>query len=172
MNIAKPNAAEYNAFYQGYVDEVIQEGDIMQYLKTQRDEVVRFYEGLSQDKIEYAYEEGKWTMKQMLRHLIDAERVFGYRAMAIARGDKTQLPGFSEDDYVVYADDTANTIQDLITEFIQVRNANMSMIQNLNAASLARVGSANGSDTSARAIVYIVAGHLAHHLMILKERYL
>ncbi|PIB35136.1 hypothetical protein BFP72_06870 [Reichenbachiella sp. 5M10] len=172
MKIAKPEKSEYNEFYQGYVDYTFHESDILGYLKAQRDEVMSLYESLPEEKLDHAYAEGKWTVEQLLRHIIDTERVFGYRAMCIARGDRTDLPGFDENDYVDQSDDSRNTRQDMLTEFIQVRNANMSMILNFSKEMLATVGNSNESPTSVRAIVYILGGHLAHHLTILKERYL
>ncbi|MBU2912493.1 DinB family protein [Reichenbachiella agariperforans] len=171
MTIAKPTNDEYGAFYQGYIDHVIEEVDILGTLKNQRDEWVKCYESLDEEKWNYAYAEGKWTMKQLLRHVIDTERVFGYRAMCISRGDQTPLPGFEQDDYIIGAEDDVNTSQDLLTEFIQVRNANMSMIQNLTKNQLQKTGTASGQKTSSRAIVYILAGHMSHHMNIIKNRY-
>ncbi|MCV9386196.1 DinB family protein [Reichenbachiella ulvae] len=172
MTISKPEEGEYGLFYQGYIDHVIDASDILELLKNQRDEWVDLYEKLDKEEWSYAYEEGKWTLKQMLRHVIDTERVFGYRAMCIARGEQTPLPGFEQDDYIAGADDEANSGQDLITEFIQVRNANMSMIQNFTEDQLKKIGKASGHATSCRAIVYILAGHMAHHMNIIKVRYL
>lgn len=171
MIISKPEAGEYGQFFQGYIDQVINESDIMQVLKIQRDEWVKLYEGLPKEKWFYAYADGKWTLKQMLRHVTDTERVFGYRAMCFARGDKTALPGFEQDDYISGADDSANSGQDLLTEFIQVRNANMSMIQNFTSDQLKNVGIASGFETSCRAMVFILAGHMVHHMKIIQQRY-
>ncbi len=168
--IPKPQTTEYDPFYQGYIDQVIDK-DIVPYLKEQKTEIEQFLQSLPADKIEYAYGPDKWTIKQVVRHMIDAERVFAYRLMSIARGEKKNLPGFEEKDYVSNANDSGNKFEYLIGEFVSLRSSNILMIQNLPDHCLEYLGSANDCPASARALVFIMAGHAAHHINVIKERY-
>lgn len=170
--ITKPEKEEYHEFYGTYVNLVIEEDDVVDFMKSQRETVVSFFESLSSGKLNYAYAEGKWTILELLRHMIDTERVLGYRTLCIARNDKTSLPGFEENDYVEYANDDNNNLQDLVTEFIQVRNSNISMIKNFAIDILERKGNVNGGPWTPRAGVFIIAGHVQHHLTVIKERYI
>ena len=169
--INKPESNEYHEFYAGYVAKVIDE-DIRMFLENQNQDICTFLKNVLPEKVNYAYSEGKWTIKQLVRHLVDAERVFGYRAMCIARKDTTKLPGFDEGDYMEAADDSKNSYHDLIHEFESLRVSNIRMIDNFTEQCFTRVGNANGSDISVRAIIYIMAGHVAHHKKIIQERYL
>lgn len=169
--ISKPEIKEYHEFYAGYVDRVIDK-DILDFLQKQNEEIRTFFEGMPHEKVNYAYDEGKWTIKQLVRHIADAECVFGYRALCIARNDKTKLPGFDEGEYIDAADDSKNSYQDLIDEFCALRDANVRMIGNFTEQCFTSIGNANGSEISVRAIVYIMAGHVAHHKAIIQERYL
>ncbi|MGL1887818.1 MAG: DinB family protein [Reichenbachiella sp.] len=170
--ITKPKSDEYHEFYQTYVSLVQDQEDIVNFLLTQRDSLVDLYQGLDANKLSYAYAESKWTMMQVLRHIIDTERIMGYRALCMARNDQTFIPGFEENEYIEQADDSGNNLQDLITEFIQVRNSNISMIQNFNEGVLERKGTVNGAPWTPRSGVYIMGGHVEHHLGVIKERYL
>lgn len=169
--ISKPASSEYHDFYAGYVNQVINE-DILSFLQKQNDEVSTFFRQIPEGKINYAYAQGKWTVKQLVRHISDAERVFGYRALTIARKDQTQLPGFDEGDYIASADDSDNVYESLVQEFQVLREANIHMIRNFNDQCFAQIGNANGTPISVRAIIYIMAGHVAHHKKIIEERYL
>lgn len=171
MKILKPEESEYHPFYANYVNSVAS-SDIVNLLKDQQVEFVRFIRSIPEDRYNYAYAEGKWTVKQLVRHIIDAERMFAFRAMSIARGDQTMLPGFDEQGFVNRADDSQNTMDELLEEFLTLRAANNSMISNLTIQSTERIGNANGSKVSVRAIIFIIAGHLAHHQRIISERYL
>ena len=168
--IPKPEKNEYNPFYQGYIDLVVDK-DIVAFLKEQKKELEEFFTSLSEEKQNYSYADGKWTIKQVLRHMIDTERVFGYRAMCLARGEKQNLPGFEQDDYIETADDSENQFEYLVGEFVSLRNSNILMIQNLPDSSYSNLGSMSGNPASYRAAIFILAGHAAHHLNVLKERY-
>ena len=170
MLITKPEINEYDPFYEGYINQV-GENDAFEMIKSQEDDFIQFIGNMSHDKYSYAYDEGKWTIKQVVRHIIDAERMFGYRAMAIAREDKTKLPGFDDHLYVRTADDSNNSIDSMLKEFEYLRKSHIQMIGNFTSHSILNIGNANGSDISVRAIIYIIAGHLAHHMKIIKERY-
>lgn len=169
--ISKPESNEYDPFYAGYVGLVI-EKDILAFLASQGEDMINFFNALPLDKIEYAYSEGKWTIKQLLRHMIDAERVFAYRIMTLGRCDSTSLPGFHEEDYMLNADDSNNSYDILIEEFELLRKANLIMVSNLPKSVHTFVGRVNNAVTSTRALIFIMAGHAAHHMNILQERYL
>ncbi len=123
-------------------------------------------------KIDYAYADGKWTVKQVLQHIIDAERVFSYRALRIARFDTTPLPGFDENAWAEKADVTARGWKDMIKEFMRLRKSNIQMINNFSAEQLAATGTASNHAVSTAALCFTMAGHVQHHMNILKERYL
>lgn len=171
MNISRPKTDEYDPFYETYVSSVSSD-DILSYLTVQGKNFVEFVQSIPEDRHIYAYQKGKWTVKQLLRHIIDAERMFAFRAMAIARGEQEMLPGFDEQRYVENADDSENTMQDLLEEFESLRTSNVCMISRFTTRTTARIGNANGSRVSVRAILFIIAGHLAHHKKIITERYL
>lgn len=171
MTISKPEASEYHKFYAGYVEKVGAE-DVLQLLVKQKADFSKFIKSIPDDRYHYAYEEDKWTIKQLLRHIIDAERMFGFRAMAIARGDRSKLPGFDDHLYVDMADDSKNSIHDLLDEFEYLREGHIRMISNFTSQATERMGNANGSNVSVRAIIFIIVGHVAHHQQIITERYL
>lgn len=171
MKITKPQPNEYHEFYAGYVGQV-GERDAFQMIKDQKKEFIQFIKAIPDDRYNYAYAPDKWTIKQLIRHIIDAERMFGFRAMSIARGEKAKLPGFDDHQYVELANDSKNSIQDLLDEFESLRESHVRMVSNFTSQAIARIGNANGSDVSVRAIIFIIAGHLAHHQQIITERYL
>src|SRR5204863_8887114 len=120
----------------------------------------------------YAYAEGKWTIRQLVGHLIDGERVFGYRAFCIARGEKQNLPGFEQDDYLLTAPYNNIDLEDLLSEMRLVRLANIAMFRTLDEEAWSRVGIANNNEVTVRAIAFIMAGHVRHHMNVLRVRYL
>ncbi len=119
----------------------------------------------------YAYAEGKWTIRQIVGHLIDGERVFGYRALCIARGETQDLPGFDQDEYMPNAPYEHVELEDLLSEFRLVRLSNIAMLRTLDETAWTRMGMANGAPVSVRALVYIMVGHVRHHMGVLRERY-
>jgi uncharacterized damage-inducible protein DinB len=123
-------------------------------------------------KGDYSYAPGKWTIKEALSHIIEAERIFAYRALCISRGEQQNLPGFEENDYVINSEANNRTLADLIEEFKAVRLSNLYFLKSLSTAQANRVGSSNGNPTSVRALAHMMAGHELHHLNIFKERYL
>src|SRR5690606_27112498 len=123
-------------------------------------------------KLDYRYAQDKWTIKEILLHLIDTERVFAYRAMCIARKDLTELPGFDQDAFVVHSHANERSVESLLSEYRNVRMATVSLFDSFDLRGLEQIGVANGSDLSVRAIVFIIIGHENHHLQIIKERYL
>lgn len=170
--IAPPQPEEFNPFYAGYINLAAAHNDILQLLADLKDSTYALFTGLPLEKGGYAYEPGKWTIKQLLGHLIDAERVFAYRLLCISRGDEVSLPGFDENDYVATATFNTRALADLAAEFRTTRESNLYLLRTLTKEQTELMGTANGNPVSVRAIVYIMAGHELHHLNILKTRYL
>jgi hypothetical protein len=168
---ARPEEGEYNPYYGKYIG-LVPEGDIVKTLTRQLPETLAILESIPEDRAGYRYAEGKWSVKELLGHLTDAERLFVYRALCIARGDTQSLPGFEEDDYVRGASFDSLPLAKIIAEFETVRAATISFFDNLEDAAWKRRGTANGSGVSVRALAYILAGHERHHRQVLKDRYL
>lgn len=166
----RPQADEYAAFYKTYIDTVSE--NVIAELEHQANSFTTFLKGITQDKAAYAYAEGKWTIKELVGHVIDTERIMAYRLLRIARNDKTPLPGFEENDYVKNSHYTDRTLESLAEEFASLRRANMYLVKSLNEEELNRSGTTNGSPITVLALIYILAGHLNHHRNIIEERYL
>ncbi len=167
----KPKKTDYPSFYTGYVEQV-PEVNLLDLLQSQSEKTKRLFEGLSPSQANYAYAPGKWTLKEMIGHLCDTERIFGYRALCMARGDQQSLPGMDENEYMVHANFAGRTIESLILEYDSVRNATIQFLTNLTEDDLNRTGTANNGHFTVNALMYIIAGHELHHLAIIKERYL
>jgi uncharacterized damage-inducible protein DinB len=168
--INRPQPDEYASFYQGYISQ-LEDGDVLQTLSSLKDSSYNFFMSLSPEKGDYAYADGKWTIKEVLGHLIDAERIFAYRALSFSR-EETSLPGFDENVYVQKATYSSRSLADIAAEFKTVRESNLFLFRSFSETQLTQKGIANGNPVSVRALVYITAGHELHHLQILKERYL
>lgn len=169
--IEKPEAEEFNPYYGGYISQVT-EPDLLGVLAAQPVEVAAIFGPLDESRGTFAYAEGKWTIKEVLSHLIDGERHFAHRIHRIARGDLTPIEGFEQDDYIVTSYANKRTFADLIAEFSELRHANLRPLRTLSEADWQRMGTASGFPVSVRALAYIMAGHVRHHLAIVKERYL
>ena len=167
----RPASTEYAPYYEGYVS-LVPEGDIESTLTGQPAEMRSLIETLPEERGSYAYADGKWTIKELLSHVIDGERIFSYRALRISRGDKTPIEGFEQDDYIATSNANNRTFADLLEEFRLERQANLHLIRNISEDGSQRMGTASGNPVSARAIAYIMAGHVRHHIGVLKERYL
>jgi len=168
---ARPEADEYASFYETYVS-LVPEGEVVETLRRQSEEVSALLAGIAEERAAYAYAPGKWSIKQVVGHVIDAERIFSYRAMAIARGERAALPGMDQDEYMAGADFDARTLADLAEEFSHLRRSNVLMLRGLSATAWSRRGTASGHEVTVRALAYIIAGHAAHHLQVLRTRYL
>jgi uncharacterized damage-inducible protein DinB len=167
----RPNANEYAPYYHTYVGKV-SEGELIQLLTAQIEDTLAIFAGISEEQGGYRYAEGKWSIKEVLNHLIDTERVMAYRALAVGRGDKTALPGFDQDDYVASFDANKRTVAEMAAEFKIVRQSSIALFQSFTDKMMQEVGTASGFPISARALAYIILGHELHHVGILKERYL
>ncbi|MFL6468920.1 MAG: DinB family protein [Pyrinomonadaceae bacterium] len=166
----RPETSEYNEYYEKYVSTVGDE-DVVNVLKRQPAELNLLFANLSEDRGNYAYEVGKWTLKEALSHLIDGERIFAYRVLRISRGDETPIEGFEQDGYIENSNANNRTFAELLDEFDLQRRSNLLLINNLSDDGSRRLGTASGMGISARGLIYIMAGHVRHHLEIFKERY-
>jgi len=171
MTMNRPLETEYAPYYQGYVNQV-SETDIIPVLRSQMDDLDVLLERVAPEKETYAYAEGKWSIRQIVGHLIDGERVFGYRAFCIARGEQQNLPGFEQDDYLQTAPYNQIELDDLLSELRLIRLGNIAMFRTLDEAAWNRRGTANQNQITVRAIAFIMAGHLRHHMKVLREHYL
>lgn len=169
--MSKPQTTEYAPFYATYINKV-GDGDIIDILKDQQQSTYNFFKSIAADKASYAYADGKWTIKQVLGHMIDTERIMTYRALRFARNDRNQLAGFDENDYVANAHHNDLELADLAEEFKLLREANLYFFKSLNTQELQRQGIASGHPINVNALIYIIAGHEQHHINIIKERYL
>ena len=159
------------SFYQGYVKQLT-EGTIVKNLRVSGELIVDLFSAIPEDKGNFAYGPDKWTIKEVFLHIIDSERIFAYRALRFARNDKTDLPGFEQNDYVPESNANSRSINSLISEFLTVRVATTSLFESFDAGILKRTGTANGYPISVEAIGYIISGHCVHHANIINERYL
>jgi len=166
----KPAPEEYAPFYAGYVS-LVPEADVLPVLSAQTSEIRGLAGAVPKDRESFRYAPGKWSIRQVLGHIGDGERVFGYRAFCISRGDQAALPGFDENDYVAESPYDQQTVAELADDFARLRAANLALLGHLDPARWARVGNANGKPVSVRALAFIMAGHVRHHLGVLKTRY-
>jgi uncharacterized damage-inducible protein DinB len=167
---SRPETSEYASFYHRYVASV-PDGDVVERLRTDGRELVRTIQRIPPERAGYRYGPEKWTIRQVVGHLIDAERIFTYRALRVARGDRTPLASFDENAYVRTAGSDARTLDDLARELEAVREASVLLFESLPADAWALSGVASDREVSLRALAYITAGHALHHLQILRERY-
>ncbi len=167
----RPNANEYNPYYETYVGKV-GEGPILSLLSQQGVAIAAFFQNLPADRWDYSYADGKWTIKEMLLHIIDTERIFIYRALRVGRKDSTPLPGFDQDPYVIASGANSRTAESLMAEYEAVRAASLQLFNHLPADAWEQMGTASDSPITPLALAYIIAGHELHHIKIIKERYL
>lgn len=171
LKISRPETVEYDSYYERYVS-LVADGDIISTLKNQISETLELLTAINAEKADFRYAEGKWSVKELVGHMIDTERIFAYRALRIARGDRTPIEGYEQDDYIKNAEFAKCNLADLAEEFALIRRANVLMFRNLSETAWHRRGTANEREVSVRALAYISAGHEIYHVNILKERYL
>lgn len=168
--MARPTPADYPAFFETYV-RLVNEEDIQQAISVSLIELKNNLSAITSEKAGYAYAPGKWTVKQLLQHTIDAERIFQYRALCIARGEKQSLPGFDENEYAANADAADRHLKDLKEEMLNLRQSGLMMFQSFTPLMLQQKGNANNNPITALSLGYVIIGHWRHHAGILKTRY-
>jgi hypothetical protein len=171
-NLTPPTAEEYAPYYQGYVQLATARKDIPAALPQQIDEIRAAIGKLSDEQACFRFGPAEWSIKEMMGHMNDVERVFSYRLLRVSRNDQTPLPGFEQDDFVRESnfDQWKNT--DLVEEFHHLRRANIIAIKNMSDESILRRGTASGFTVSARALIYMMVGHVEHHMISFRENYL
>lgn len=162
---------EFNPYYSAYIN-LVSEKSLLESLKNGLATSKAFYTSILENKWDYCYAEGKWTIKEIVQHLIDAERVFAYRSLCIARKERNSLPGFDHDLYLKNSNANSKNKENLIQEYEMVRKASIALFETFNTEMLKQIGIANNSPISVRALGYIIAGHEKHHNNVIFERYL
>lgn len=165
-----PAPGDYHPAFQRYVDRVT-ESDVLAALSAQVAEVRAALGAVPEARETHRYAEGKWSVREVLGHMIDTERLFGYRMLCVGRGDKQGLPGFEEDEYAAAAGHDRVRLADLLEEFDLVRRANVLLAREFDDTAWAQAGTANGNSIVARACPYIMVGHVRHHLAVLADKY-
>ena len=171
MSISRPTADEYAPHYETYISKV-QTDDLIGALENGRTELISFLRSIPAEKLEYRYQENKWTIKEIIIHLMDAERIFTYRALRFSRNDRTALSGFDENEYVPESNASTRSLQSLIDEYSALRQSTIELFRNITDEMSLRTGIANGKEISVRALGYVIPGHEIHHEGVIKERYL
>ena len=169
--MAKPKQGDYGAFYEGYISKV-DANNLQEAVTTYSHPLSYFYVNLPEEKANYQYAPEKWTLKDLLQHVIDTERIMQYRLLRIGRNDSTPLPGFEENDYAISANASSRSFVSLKEEFIALRKSTDLLIQSFNEEQLSNIGKASGNNITANAVGYIIFGHMMHHKQIIEERYL
>ncbi|MCF8277790.1 MAG: DinB family protein [Flavobacteriales bacterium] len=167
----KPNPSTYGTYFGRYID-LVPQTDLSEAFNAITEESYAFWLNLTEEQGNYRYAEGKWSIKELLLHIIDTERIFSYRALAIARGETTPLPGYDENQYATHSAADSRSMEELVDEFFSVRNATMLLFNSFTDEALNRVGKANGNPLTAAAAGFIIIGHEIHHMNVVKERYL
>ncbi|HEV2765166.1 MAG TPA: DinB family protein [Pyrinomonadaceae bacterium] len=169
--IGRPDETEYLPYYGRYV-ALVPDGPVLDVLRAQLDDTLALLRSVPESREQFRYAPGKWSVRELVGHLIDSERIFAYRALRFARDDRTPLPGYEENDYVAHANFDAIPLAHLAAEFRSVRDSTLFLFQHLDPAAWARRGLANDAEVTVRALAHIIAGHELHHRGILRERYL
>jgi uncharacterized damage-inducible protein DinB len=170
LMVARPEPDEYAPYYERYIS-LVQSTDLLTTLDAQRHETMLLLCGREERDGDIRYAAGKWSVKEVLGHVCDAERIFSYRALRISRGDRTPIEGFEQDDYVRNSPFAQRPLAELVEEYIAVRRATLSLLRYLDDGAWVRRGTASGKEVSVRALGYIIAGHELHHRRILEDKY-
>lgn len=162
---------EYASFYGGYIDLIESDLNLFEALSYSYSLFLEYFQNLTEEKSNFRYAQGKWSLKEVLLHCIDTERIMAYRALRFSRNDKAKLPGFEQDEYVLESQAAQRNISDLIDEYISVKNATISLFRGFSEDHLIRSGTASGNTMSVRALGFVISGHELHHLNVCKEKY-
>ncbi len=169
--MSKPSPTSHPVYFQKYIDQVPEE-DLQTGFTNQLPVIISFLSGISEEKSNNAYAEGKWTIKEVLQHIIDTERIFAYRSLCFARGEQVNLPGFEENDYAANSNAGSRSWQSLLDEFAAVRKSTEILFGSFTKDALEKSGTANNNLTSVSSLGFITLGHVYHHKKVLEERYL
>lgn len=172
MNIQVLKPSEYPPYAKTYLNKVSEETEMRSGIEDLMITTLAFLNSISIDKLDYRYESGKWTVKEVIQHIIDTERIFCGRIFRIGRGDLTPIPGFDENDYVLPSAANDKSLEQLISEYKMTRLYHLSIINSLSDKDMDNIGEASGLPVSVRALIFITQGHELHHLDVLRERYL
>lgn len=172
MKVSDLNSEDYHEFYQTYIDKLPGDKTLGSLLKDNQGDLREVLSVITPEKLSISYAPGKWTLAEVLQHMIDVERIFQYRALCIARGDQTSLPGFDHDAYVPASEANRRNLDSLKTEFENLRSSGIDLYESFSEEMLQRKGMVNNTTTSAGAIGFITIGHTIHHLELLKKKYL
>ena len=167
----RPSNNDFNKYYKKFID-LIEEDDIIGQLKYALSRNIQFFGEIDADKWNYRYAENKWSVKEVLQHLIDTERIMSYRALRVARNDQTEMPGFEQDDYVKNVNVDNRSEKDIIDEYFAVRKATIALFNGLEENAWERRGIASSSPVTPRALAFIIAGHELHHIDVIRKKYL
>ena len=170
-NWTKPDASSLSAYQRGYID-LVPSGDLTEILEKNLQNALSLVSSLGSEKLSFRYAPGKWSIPQILVHMIDTERIFSYRVLRISRGDQTPLPGYEENDYAAASRADERDFKDILEEYSSVRKATLSLFKSLSAEDLLRKGISNGKEISAGALCYMLTGHEIHHCKVIKDKYL
>jgi uncharacterized damage-inducible protein DinB len=169
--ISQLEEREFNPYYSTYISKA-EYPNIVKGLQNSQKEFISFVQSIPKEKLTHAYAKGKWTIAEVLQHVIDIERIFVYRALRFARNDKTPIIGFEQDDYVPYSNANNYSKEELISDFQSARTNSISLFKSFTGEMLTRIGEVSGSPMSSRAVGYVLVGHQKHHFEVIKERYL
>nr|WP_294780961.1 DinB family protein [uncultured Flavobacterium sp.] len=171
MKTAELLDSEYSGNFGNYIKEA-GDGDLIEELEISLHAFIRFVQNIPMDKFDYRYAPGKWTIKDIIQHLLDCERIFAYRALRFSRNDQTPLASFEEDDYANSTNSNGRSIQDLLTELSALRHSTLLFYKSLSEEQLKRIGTASNNQISVRALGFVIIGHQKHHQKVFEERYL
>jgi uncharacterized damage-inducible protein DinB len=171
MTQKRPEKGDYAEHFEKYI-ALVPSGDFLEILRGQRQELTKQLSPLSEQQADFRYAPGKWSIKEVLGHVNDTERIFAYRLLRIGRGDQTPLPGFEQDDYIQTGNFSGRTLKDLLDEFSAIREATIALVRSMDNAAWLRRGVASQKEITATALAFVIAGHVRHHQKLLEERYL
>ncbi|TVZ55569.1 DinB family protein [Lutibacter sp. Hel_I_33_5] len=166
------NTSEYNKYYSRYINRVEENTELISGYEADKKMVIDFFNSIPKEKHEFRYQPEKWTIKEILQHIVDTERVFMYRFLCIARNDKTAFPGYEQDDYIAPSEANKKSMEALIHEFTVTRLSSLNLIKSISEENLKNMGTASNSPMSARACAVLLLGHSIWHIDVIKERYL
>jgi uncharacterized damage-inducible protein DinB len=171
IKFSKPSPTELNSYQKTYVN-LVNGDDLIAQLEKNKNETIALLSKLPKEKINYRYAEGKWSIPEIIVHIIDSERIFSYRMLCFSRGEKTSLPGYEENDYAAESEASSRSLENIIEEYSHVRNATISLLKSFSEKQYLRKGRANNNDSSVQILSYMLAGHEIHHMNVIKEKYL